>query len=150
MDGRMMGYPLTLVPLLERARQVFGHVEIVSRRPDRSIVRTTYADMHRRARALAGGLQRAGLRRGDRVATLMWNHSTHLEAYYGIPTAGGVLHTLNLRLHPDELAYIVNHAEDRFLIADDVLLPTLGGGKDHASQRLVFSLDGMGLADAQP
>jgi len=125
MDGRMMAFPLTLIPLLERARQVFGHVEIVSRRPDRSIVRATYADLHRRARALAEGLQRAGLRRGDRVATLMWNHSSHLEAYFGIPAAGGVLHTLNLRLHPDELAYIVNHAEDRFLIVDDTLLPIL-------------------------
>ncbi len=125
MDGRMMAYPLTLAPLLERARQVFGHVEMVSRRPDRSIARATYADLYGRACALAEGLHRAGLRRGDRVATLMWNHSTHMEAYFGIPVAGGVLHTLNLRLHPDELAYIVNHAEDRFLIVDDVLLPIL-------------------------
>src|SRR6185436_13262979 len=80
-------------------------------------------DLYRRARALAAVLQDGGLRKGDRVATLMWNHHLHLEAYFGIPVAGGVLHTLNLRLHPDELAYIVNHAEDRFLIVDDVLLP---------------------------
>ncbi|MBI1737764.1 MAG: long-chain fatty acid--CoA ligase [Acidobacteria bacterium] len=138
MDGRMMAYPLTLIPLLERARQVFGSVEIVSRRPDRSIVRTTYADLHRRARALAEGLQRAGLRRGDRVATMMWNHSAHLEAYFGIPAAGGVLHTLNLRLHPDELAYIVNHAEDRFLIVDDVLLPILTKIRDKVNFERVW------------
>ncbi len=125
MLGRMMAYPLTVISLLERAKQVFGNVEIVSRRPDRTIARTTYFDLHRRARALAEGLQRAGLQRGERVGTLMWNHAAHLEAYYGIPAAGGVLHTLNLRLHAEELAYIVNHAGDRFLIVDDVLLPTL-------------------------
>ena len=79
MQGRMMGTPLTIVPLLERTRQVFAHVEIVSRRPDKSIVRTTYGDLHRRARALAEGLQRAGLQQGDRVATLMWNHSARSE-----------------------------------------------------------------------
>src|SRR5262249_9977060 len=67
---------------------------------------------------------------GDRVATLMWNHSTHLEAYFGIPAAGGVIHTLNLRLHPDELAYIANHAQDRWLIVDDVLLPIFESFKD--------------------
>jgi fatty-acyl-CoA synthase len=79
--------------------------------------------MHRRARALAAALQDLGLQRGDRVATLMWNHHVHLETYFAIPSVGGVLHTLNLRLHPDELAYIVNHAADRWLIVDDVLLP---------------------------
>ena len=123
MTGTMMDYPLTLIPILERAGKLFGQVEIVSRLPDRSLHRTNYGEFHRRARALAGALQRAGLRRGDRVATLMWNHYVHLETYFGIPAAGGVLHTLNLRLHPSELGYIVNHAQDRFLLVDDVLLP---------------------------
>ena len=118
-----MGYPLTLAPLLHRAGQLFPGVEIVSRLPDNSIHRETYREVTLRATALAGALQRLGLRRGERVATLMWNHYAHLEAYFGIPIIGGVLHTLNVRLHPDELAYIVNHAEDRFLIVDDVLLP---------------------------
>jgi fatty-acyl-CoA synthase len=125
MSRTMMDYPLTLTHFLERAGKYFAHVEIVSRRPDRSLVRSAYADLHRRALALAEALLRAGLRRGDRVATLMWNQTAHLEAYFGIPAAGGVLHTLNLRLHPDELAYIANHAEDRFLIVDDALLPVL-------------------------
>jgi fatty-acyl-CoA synthase len=125
MNGLMMNYPLTMVSVLDRARKVFSAVEIISRRPDRSVLRYTYADMCRRARSLAEGLLRAGLRKGDRVATLLWNHSSHLEAYFGIPCAGGVLHTLNLRLHPDELSYIINHAADRFLIVDDVLLPIL-------------------------
>ncbi len=123
MFGTMMEYPLTLTAILERAGRLFGAVEIVSRLPDRSFERTNYAQVYRRSRALAGALERAGLARGDRVATLMWNHSRHLEAYFGIPAAGCVVHTLNLRLHPDELAYIANHAGDRVLIVDDVLLP---------------------------
>ena len=123
MNGTMMDYPLTLVPMLERAGKLFGQVEIVSRLPDRSLHRTTYADFYRRARALAESLSRAGLKPGDRVGTLMWNHYAHLEAYFGIPIAGGVAHTLNLRLSPSQLAYVINHAQDRFLIVDDVLLP---------------------------
>ena len=123
MRALMMDFPLTLDRLLERAGSLFGQIEVVSRRPDRSIHRTTYSEFHRRSKALAESLQRAGLQPGDRVATLMWNHSAHLEAYFGIPAAGGVLHTLNLRLHPSEIAFIVNHAADRFLIVDDVLLP---------------------------
>lgn len=123
MKGTMMSYPLTLVPVLERAGRLFGGSEIVWRRPDRSVARYRYADFYRRARALAEALTRAGLRPGDRVATLLWNHHVHLEAYFGIPVAGGVVHTLNLRLHPSELAYIVTHAGDRFLLVDDTLLP---------------------------
>ena len=123
MKGMMMRSPLTLVPIFERAGRLFGSVEIVSRRPDGSTHRYTYADWYGRAQALATVLQEIGIRRGDRVATLMWNHHAHLEAYFAVPVVGGVLHTLNLRLHPDELAYIVDHAADRFLIVDDVLLP---------------------------
>jgi fatty-acyl-CoA synthase len=123
MRGTMMDFPLTLVPILERAGKLFGEVEVVSRRPDRSIARSTYADMYRRARRLACALELAGVGRGDRVATLMWNHAAHLECYFGIPAAGGVMHTLNLRLHANELAFTANHARDRFLIVDDVLLP---------------------------
>ena len=123
MKSTMMDFPLTLDHVLERAGRLFAQSEIVSRLPDRSLHRYTCADFHRRTRALAGGLQKMGLQRGERVATLMWNHYAHLEAYFAVPCAGGVLHTLNLRLHPDEIAYIANHAGDRFLIVDDVLLP---------------------------
>jgi fatty-acyl-CoA synthase len=119
----MMDFPLTLGPLLERAGNIFGRVEIVSRRPDRTLARTNYAEFRQRARRLARALTDAGLQRGDRVATLLWNHSAHLEAYFGVPVAGGVLHTLNVRLHPDEIAAIARHAGDRFLLVDDVLLP---------------------------
>jgi fatty-acyl-CoA synthase len=124
MRGTMMDYPLTLPAMLERTGKLFGRVEIVSRRPDRSIVRTTYGDFYRRARRLASALTKLGLRPGDRVASMMWNHAGHLEAFFGVPCAGGILHTLNLRLHPQEIAAIVKHAADRFLLVDDVLLPT--------------------------
>jgi len=118
-----MKFPLTLAPILERAGKLFPGSEIVSRLPDKSLHRYPYADFCRRARALGGALQQMGLKRGDRVATLMWNHYAHLEAYFAVPCAGGVLHTLNLRLHPDDIAYIAQHADDRMLIVDDVLLP---------------------------
>src|ERR1039458_3294693 len=123
MRGLMMDFPLTVPALLERAGNIFGKVEIVSRRPDRSLARYTWGDLYRRSRRLANALTGLGLGRGDRVATLLWNQSEHLEAYFGVPAAGGVLHTLNPRLHPDEIAFIANHAGDRFLIVDDVLLP---------------------------
>src|SRR5690242_18645557 len=112
MRGLMMDFPLTLVHILERSGKIFGDVEVVSRRPDRRLGRFTYREVYRRARKLARALELAGMKQGDRVATLLWNHSTNLECYFGIPVAGGVMHTLNLRLHPDELAYIANHAKD--------------------------------------
>ncbi len=121
----MMDIPLTLDLIATRAEKWMGKVEVVSRRPDRSLSRTTYAAVIARARRLARALIGAGVARGDRIATLMWNHSEHLEAYFGIPLAGAVVHTLNLRLHPDEIAYIAQDAGDRFVIVDDVLLPLL-------------------------
>ena len=121
--GTMMEFPLTLDHLLVRAERMFPAVPVVSRLPDRSLHRTTYGQVARRARALAEALTRAGLRPGDRVATLMWNHAAHLETYLGVPLAGGVVHTLNLRLSPEDLAFIVSHANDRFLLVDEVLVP---------------------------
>jgi fatty-acyl-CoA synthase len=119
----MMRLPLTLPPLLGQANALYSHREVVSRRSDRSIHRYTYGDLHRRVRSLAEALLDAGLAPGERVATLMWNDFVHVEAYFGIPLAGGVLHTLNLRLPPAQLAWIVNDAADRFLIVDETLVP---------------------------
>lgn len=121
----MMDYPLTVPYLLDRAARYFPGVEVVSRRPDRSVARSSYAEVRRRAHQLAGGLVRLGARRGDRVATLGWNHARHLEAYFGVPLLGGVLHTLNPRLSPADLAYVINHAGDSVLLIDEVLLPVL-------------------------
>ena len=130
MNGLMMDYQLTLPTLLRRAEQYNGAKEIVTRLPDRSFHRTTYAESCRRARALAVGLAGLGVQRGDRVATLCWNHYQHHEAYLGIPCGGFVLHTLNLRLHPNDLAYIATHAGDRAVIVDRSLLPLLDQFKD--------------------
>src|SRR6195256_5717717 len=121
----MMDYQLTLPTLLRRAESYNGDKEIVTRLGDKSFHRTTYAESCRRARALAVGLQNLGLKRGDRVATLCWNHYQHHEAYLGIPSGGFVLHTLNLRLHPNDLAYIATHAGDRAVIVDRSLVPLL-------------------------
>ena len=119
----MMNVPLSLNHLLERAGTLFASNEVVSRLPDKSLARHSYGDLYRRARALAAALQGLGLQKGDRVATLCWNHHAHLECYFGIPAAGGVMHTLNLRLSPAELGWIADDAQDRFLVIDDVLLP---------------------------
>lgn len=122
MQATMMDFPLTLTHLLERAGALFPQEEIVTRLPDKSLHRYSFGDFYRRSRRLASALQKAGLQKGDRVATLSWNTYAHLEAYFGVPIAGGVLHPLNLRLHPSDIAYIIGHAQDKFLIVDDVLL----------------------------
>lgn len=119
----IMDYPLTLNHLLGRMKEVYPTREIVSQRPDKSVLRQTYAEICERAERLARALVAAGVKKGDRVATLAWNHSAHLECYYGIPAAGGVMHTLNLRLGPADIGYIATHADDRIVIVDDVLLP---------------------------
>src|SRR6202795_727491 len=123
MRGTMMDFPLTLPTLLERADKVFSRVEIVSRRPDRSIARTCYGEFYRRARRLASALTALGMKPGGPGAPMMGEPSGHLEAFFGVPCAGGILHTLNLRLHPHEIAGIAKHAGDRFLLIDDILLP---------------------------
>jgi len=138
LHSTMMRYPLLLGSMLERAARLFPHTEVVSRKPDHSLHRSTYVDVRERSLRLAYGLQLAGLKPGERVASLMWNHSTYLEAYFGVPAAGGVLHTLNLRLHPDELTYIINHGQARFLIVDDVLLPVFEAVREHVNFERVF------------
>ena len=122
MDGLIMDYELTLNSILRRAETIYGEKEVVSQLPDKSIHRYTYADMAVRARKLSVALSRLGVRPGDRVATFAWNSYRHLEAYFGIPAGGAVLHTLNILLHPDDIAYIINHAGDRVVLIDDVLL----------------------------
>jgi len=138
MDGLMMDFPLTLNHLLKRAETYFGGGEIVSRLPDRSLHRTNYRDVMRRAKQLSVALQKLGLDPGTRVGTLMWNHSQHHEAYFGIPCGGFVLHTLNLRLHPNDLAYIANHAADKAVIVDRSLLPLLDQFKERTQIEHVF------------
>jgi fatty-acyl-CoA synthase len=123
MQGLIMDFELTIPVMLRRAEQLFGSQEIVTRLPDRSLHRYTYADFIPRARRLGAALTELGMGRGDRVATLAWNHYQHLEAYLGIPAFGGVTHTLNLRLHPNDVGYIAKHGGDKLLIVDESLLP---------------------------
>ena len=148
MQSTMMDVPLSLNHLLDRAGSIFARNEIVSRLPDKSLRRHTYGQYHRRTRALASALQRLGLKKGDRVATLCWNHHAHLEAYFGIPAAGGVMHTLNLRLASDEIGWIAADAKDRFLIVDDILLPLYKQFAHlHAFERvIVFPYSGAAVA----
>ena len=119
----MMDYPLSITAITRRAEAQFPHKTVTSRRPDKSIVRHTYAEVLDRTRRLAVALVALGVRPGDRVATLAWAGHEHLEAYLAIPSIGAVLHTLNLRLHHEELAYIINDADDRVVILDESLLP---------------------------
>ncbi|HLK35064.1 MAG TPA: AMP-binding protein, partial [Terriglobales bacterium] len=141
MKSTMMSCPLLLGSMLERAYKLFPDVEVVSAQPDGSLHRCTYRDLHYRCEQLSAALQSAGINQGDRVATLMWNEHEHLEAYFGIPMTGAVLHTLNLRLHPDELAYIISHAQDRFLMVDDVLLDLYEQVRSRVSFERVFVVD---------
>jgi len=148
MLATMMDRPLSLNDILERAGQLFSGNHIVSRLPDKSLKTHSYGDFYRRSRALGSALRALGLQKGDRVATLCWNHHAHLEAYFGIPAAGGVMHTLNLRLPPDEIGWIAGNAGDRFLIIDDILLPLYRQfAHHHAFERvLVFPFSGAAVA----
>jgi acyl-CoA synthetase (AMP-forming)/AMP-acid ligase II len=141
MESLMMDFQLTLPTLLRRAEGYFPENEIVTRLPDRSFHRYTYADMARRARRLAVALHELGLERGDRVATLCWNHYQHLEAYFGVPCGGFVLHTLNLRLHPNDIGYIAAHAGDRALIVDASLAPLVDQFRDQTQIEHVFVVE---------
>src|SRR3569833_2969078 len=123
MRGLMMECQLTLPTILRRAETLYGAKEIVSRMPDKSIHRYTYHDVARRAKKLAVALQQLGIQKGDREATLSWNHYQHLEVYFAVPCIGAIVHPLNIRFSPDELSYIVNHAEDKIIIVDQILLP---------------------------
>lgn len=124
-----MRHPLTLPTLLERARLYFPTREIVSRTGS-GLFRYTYADYDRRVRRLASALKGLGVTRGTRVGTLAWNHHRHLEAYFAVPCMGAVLHTVNLRLPADHLAYVINHAGDNVLLVDPDLLPLVENVRD--------------------
>jgi len=140
-NGLMMDFQLTLPHLLRRAETLFGEKEIVTRLPDKSFHRYTYADMTQRAKQLAVALQQLGLEPGDRVATLCWNHYQHMEAYFGIPCGGFVLHTLNLRLHHGDIGYIAKHGGDRALIVDRSLLPLVEAFKGDTDIEHVFVVE---------
>ncbi|RZI39939.1 long-chain fatty acid--CoA ligase, partial [Herbaspirillum sp. HC18] len=121
--GQMMSQPLLISSIIQHADRYFGENEIVSRRVEGDIHRYTYRDCHRRARQMANALAGLGVKMGDRVATLAWNGYRHMELYYAISGSGAVMHTINPRLHPEQIAYIANHAEDQYLFFDLTFLP---------------------------
>ena len=141
----MQDYELSLQHVLWRLERLHQRKEIVTKR-EQGVHRTTNGEMVPRINRLAGALKRLGIKPGDRVATLAWNNNRHLELYYAVPCMGAVLHTLNLRLFPQHLEFIVNDAEDKVLFVDQSLLPLLKplAGKIPSVQQIVLIADGTG------
>jgi fatty-acyl-CoA synthase len=141
----MQDFPLTTTSILRRGRDLFGSSQLVSFEGDSSR-RADFSAVSERAERLASALGRLGIREGDRVGTLSWNNQEHQEAYLAVPSMGAVLHTLNLRLAPEQLAFVINHAEDRAIIVDGSLVPILARVKDQL--QTVEEIIVTGTADA--
>lgn len=125
MQGLMQHWPLTVDKILDHARHWHGNREVVTRSVEGPMVTTTYAEIHERARRVSNALKSWGVGTGDRVATIAWNTGRHIEAWYGIMGIGAVCHTLNPRLFPEQLVYIINHAEDKVIFTDLTFVPLL-------------------------
>jgi fatty-acyl-CoA synthase len=143
MLGLMQNWPLTVDKLLDHAKLWHPNREVVTRSVEGPIVRTTYAHIHDRAKRVSNALVGMGIKTGDRVATLAWNSARHIEVWYGIMGIGAVCHTLNPRLFPEQLVYIINHAEDRVIFTDLTFLPILEGiiGQCPTVERIVVMTD---------
>ena len=125
LQGLMMRMPLLISSLIRHADRHHGDTEIVSRRVEGDIHRCTWRDLHRRSKQIANALVDLGIRDSDRVATLAWNGYRHMELYFAVSGSGSVLHTINPRLHPEQIAWIANHAEDQALFFDLTFLPII-------------------------
>jgi fatty-acyl-CoA synthase len=132
--GLMMDRPLLLADVIEHAAQQFADVEVVSRETHGPLFRYTYADCAARARQLANALASLGLRPGDAVGSIAWNNHRHLEAYFAVSGSGMVMHTCNPRLSPQQLIYIINHAEDQVVLFDATFAPLVKGIAAHCPQ----------------
>ena len=153
MLGMMQSWPLTVDRILDYAAERHGPREVVTRSLEGPIVRTSYEEVRRRAKRVSNALLAMGVRPGDRVATLAWNTWRHLEVWYGIMGIGAVCHTLNPRLLPDQICWIINHAQDRVIFADAQLAPLLLERMDKAPtvERVVtLDQDYEDLITAQP
>ncbi|KCZ59359.1 long-chain-fatty-acid--CoA ligase [Hyphomonas chukchiensis] len=131
MLGIMQDWPLTVNKILEHANTIHSDREIVTRRVEGNIVRTTYADLFNTSKQVSNALKDLNIGMGDRVATLGWNSERHMASWYGTMGIGAILHTINPRLHPEQIAWIANHAEDKVLIFDKTFLPIVEAIKDH-------------------
>jgi fatty-acyl-CoA synthase len=125
MLGLMQDWPLLCHRIIEHAAAIHGNQEVVTRSVEGPIVRTTYKQIHERALKVSQALDRAGIELGDRIATIAWNTARHLECWYGIMGIGAICHTVNPRLFPEQIAWIVNHAQDRIVITDITFVPVL-------------------------
>src|SRR3954464_7532604 len=125
MLGLMQDWPLLCHRIIEHAAKIHGKQEVVTRSVEGPIHRTTYADIHKRALKVSQRLDRGGIKLGDRVATIAWNTWRHLEIWYGIMGIGAICHTINPRLFPEQIAWIINHACDRVLLIDVTFVPLL-------------------------
>src|SRR3954447_6384859 len=125
MNGLMMDWPLVIPSILRRAARLFPENKIVSRYEDETVHRSDYARLYGRVVRLMNVLRKLGIGPGDRVATFAWNHRRHLELYFAVPCLGAVLHTVNIRLHRDQVRYIINHAGARVVFFDRSLGATL-------------------------
>jgi acyl-CoA synthetase (AMP-forming)/AMP-acid ligase II len=130
MEGMMQDWPLTVDKIITHAYLNHGHQEIVTRTVEGPIVRSTYADLYRRSRQVSNALIADGVQKGDRIATLAWNTTRHIETWYGTMCIGAVLHTLNPRLFPEQIAWIINHAEDTHVFYDITFHPIIEAIKD--------------------
>jgi acyl-CoA synthetase (AMP-forming)/AMP-acid ligase II len=130
MEGMMQDWPLTVDKIITHAYLNHGHQEIVTRTVEGPIVRSTYADLYRRSRQVSNALLADGVQKGDRIATLAWNTTRHIETWYGTMCIGAVLHTLNPRLFPEQIAWIINHAEDTHVFYDITFHPIIEAIKD--------------------
>jgi len=140
MDGRMMEVPLLVSSLIEHAGLVHANREVVGRTATGGAHRSTWGEVRARAKRLAGALEARGIVAGDRLGTLGWNTHRHLEVYYGVSGMGAVCHTLNPRLHPTQLVYILNHAEDRVVFVDAPFVPLLEAVADQVSVETIVVL----------
>jgi len=129
--GQMMSNPLLISTIIEHAARNSGSTEVVSRRVEGDIHRTTYRQVRDRSKQLANALAALGVQPGERVGTLAWNGYRHLEIYYGVSGSGSVCHTINPRLFPDQIAYIVNHADDQYVFFDLTFVPLIEGIAAH-------------------
>jgi 3-(methylthio)propionyl---CoA ligase len=132
--GLMMELPLLLSGVLQHAEAQNGQVDVVSRETHGPLFRYTYADCAKRARQLANALAGLGLQAGDVVGSIAWNNHRHLESYYAVSGSGMVMHTCNPRLHPDQLIYIINHAEDKVVLFDTTFAPLVKAIAAHCPQ----------------
>ena len=151
MLGLMQDWPLTVDKILDHAKTWHGHREVVTRTVEGPIVRTTYAEVHDRAKRVSNALKGWGVKLGDRVATLAWNTHRHLECWYGIMGIGAVCHTLNPRLHPDQLAWIINHAGDKVIFVDLTFAPMLEGIMSQCKdvERVIVLTDDWNMPDTR-